>query len=95
MPDKNKIAEIENQISELNERIKTMKATVSALEHVISRLVEVKWLTDRYSIDQLKQDVDSIVEESLNELRITKARLELLEEKVNLLMNELNRIRRG
>ena len=95
MPDKDKIAEIENQISELNERIKTIKGTISALEHVISRLVEVKWLTDRYSIDQLKQDVDSIVEESLNELRITKARLELLEEKVNLLMNELNRIRRG
>jgi len=95
MPDKDKIAEIENQISELNERIKTMKATVSALEHVISRLVEVKWLASRYSIDQLKQDVESIVEESLNELRRTKSRLELLEEKVNLLMNELNRIRRG
>jgi len=95
MPDKDKIAEIENQISELNERIKTIKGTISALEHVISRLVEVKWLADRYSIDQLKQDVDSIVEESLNELRITKARLELLEEKVNLLMNELNKIRRG
>ena len=95
MPDKDKIAEIENQISELNERIKTIKGTISALEHVISRLVEVKWLADRYSIEQLKQDVDSIVEESLNELRITKARLELLEEKVNLLMNELNRIRRG
>jgi len=95
MPDKDKIAEIESQISELNERIKTMKATVSALEHVISRLVEVKWLASRYSIDQLKQDVESIVEESLNELRRTKSRLELLEEKVNLLMNELNRIRRG
>ena len=95
MSNKDKIAEIENQISELNERIKTMKATVSALEHVISRLVEVKWLTGRYSIDQLKQDVESIVEESLNELRSTKARLELLEEKANLLMNELNRIRRG
>ena len=95
MSNKDKIAEIENQISELNERIKTIKGTISALEHVISRLVEVKWLTDRYSIDQLKQDVESIVEESLNELRRTKSRLELLEEKVNLLMNELNRIRRG
>jgi len=93
MGSKDKIAEVEDQISELNERIRTMKAEVGALERVVNRLIEVKWLTGRYSIDPLKKDVDSIVKESLDVLKSTRARLELLEEKVDLLMNELNKIR--
>jgi len=92
--DKNKVEELERKIEELRQRIATLKTRAEAVEHLINRLHEIKWLTDKYKIGFLKQDVDFIIKRAIDELKKLNEEAELLEEDQDRIISELRKLRR-
>ena len=94
MVDKDKVEELEREIRELSRQIAALKTRADAVEHLINRLHEVKWLADKYKIGFLKQDVDSIIKRAIDELKKLSEEAKLLEEDQDRIISELRKLRR-
>jgi len=92
--DKDKVEELEKKIRELSQRIAVLKTRAEAVEHLINRLHEIKWLADKYKIGFLGQDVDFIIKRAIDELKKLNEEAKLLEEDQDRIISELRRLRR-
>ena len=92
--DKDKVEELEKKIRELSQRIAALKTRAEAVEHLINRLHEIKWLADKYKIGFLGQDVDFIIKRAIDELKKLNEEAKLLEEDQDRVISELRRLRR-
>jgi len=83
---------MEEQIKALVDEINDMTAMLSALKRMSTLANEIKWLSDKYGIDDISKDADEILTSSIKKMAVLREKIETYRAEVEGLRKKLKRM---
>jgi len=83
--------EISEEIAAITQEILDMKAKMSALNSIINRGLEIKWLAETYGLDEYAIEATRMVDSAVKKKKTLKENIRTYERTVEMLKLKLHR----
>lgn len=68
-----------NNVRELTLQLEDLKATLRAYDRIISRASELKWLADKYGLEDYKMEFDEVIVKAIDDKKRLRKIIEKFE----------------